>query len=228
MKSQNNQVRNSFTLIELLVVIAIIAILAAMLLPTLGRARETAQKISCMNNMRQVGSLIINYSTDYDGRIIYSLFPNGGSGVKWAHKLWQIGYFKGFSSNPEATISDKSLAPQIINCDKFRGALIGSGQTVHYARVDAFYLFGVSEHVCPYNSAGTSKQNKITSLKRPTETMMLMEIENANPCIATWALSRARYRHLNYTNLIYFDGHADSTNKIFTGSSSESIFWKGK
>lgn len=66
MESVQVRKRAGFTLIELLVVIAIIAILAAILLPVFARARENARKSTCQNNLKQIGTAMMQYTQDYD------------------------------------------------------------------------------------------------------------------------------------------------------------------
>ena len=82
--------RGGFTLIELLMVIAIIAILAALLLPTLARAKAKAKRIQCLSNQRQLASATLMYVAD-----TVDQFPANGRSdyVDPARRLWVQGYF---------------------------------------------------------------------------------------------------------------------------------------
>ena len=105
-----NKTRGAFTLIELLVVIAIIAILAAMLLPAIAKAKTKAQRIACVSNMKQAGTAIILWSMDQEGKYPWIVKPLEG-GSHGRTEAWE--HF--------ATLTNELATPKVLHCLSDKG-----------------------------------------------------------------------------------------------------------
>jgi prepilin-type N-terminal cleavage/methylation domain-containing protein/prepilin-type processing-associated H-X9-DG protein len=146
--------RNGFTLIELLVVIAIIAILAAILFPVFGRARENARRSSCQSNLKQIGLAFLQYSQDYDERL-----PFGTQ---------NIGYFYGRGWGGDIQPYIKSS--QVFQCpsDSY-GAPTGGGGAIKVS-----YAYNINI-VFTDGTGRPSPKGQISAFNSPAKTVMLAE-----------------------------------------------------
>ena len=183
--------RMFFTLIELLVVIAIIAILAAMLLPALGRARAMGRNVKCVSNLRQVGNAISFYINDYK-----EYFP--------PHNIFAMTLTYGLSLAPDSNASQKARSLKYVTHDVF---LCPDSKNRNRPE-DSDY--GYNYWVLSFSSRPLKR---MTDCVEPAKQYLHMDCTNNIGLVLPYqnTLYPAAVRHMERgLNILFADGHVES------------------
>ncbi|MBW3635397.1 MAG: DUF1559 domain-containing protein [Armatimonadetes bacterium] len=213
-----------FTLIELLVVIAIIALLAAILFPVFGRARDNARRTSCLSNLKQMGLAFAQYTQDYDERLP-TLATTGGSAAavnlldNWDERIAPYSGVK----------ADFNLSPSFFQCSSDSVPRDFGGQIRSYAMVrnQAFAAtiplrtgVGRNNQAGPLLSEIASPATTLIVVEKHADDNLFGSIQGSNLDIPNTNGSNHAYRidggvrtnlrlpHFEGANYLYVDGHA--------------------
>jgi len=217
--------KKSFTLIELLVVIAIIAILAGMLLPALNQAREKAQSIQCVSNLKQVALGTQLYSNTYDDYMCFQ----GRNEANTAYIPWATMMFgdKGGDKYKVLYCPNTKYAPGWnATYGMYRTANFGAG-SVPANELDKFAVYatvsGIPRHI----------YYRLNRFDSPSNFVMFADSTNANYTTPPYPVGPERLgyyfflrtgtgfsgadifgiheRHLGRSNLAFVDGHVGNS-----------------
>ena len=241
--------QSAFTLIELLVVIAIIAILAAMLLPALAKAKEKANGISCKNNLRQCGLANILYTGDDDEKLPYAHLSDVSDPNKNNWMVLITPYIKRGDFSAGASTETSDFAKSVFTCaNRLKEPLNNpaippppfgySAWKISYGMNSATAIGVNGTDVTDHGSFAYARAAKMTSVTRPTETLLISDCSYDVGFVAMpWKenfflryntyggkpVYRAGFRHgktqpTGRVNIVFMDGHVEDRSVTKTNS----------
>lgn len=207
----------AFTLIELLVVVAILAILASMLLPVLGRARDLGRATVCMSNLRQVGLASTAYASDFGDNLPY-------------FRDWLYTTRPGDCSS--GTLYPYLGSKAVYQCPTDRIEMAASGGTRSSVTTPGGFVIAQVKRDTSYAmNCGICHARQVAFWNEPSKTLMYMEALLAPTDLTgqvgpIWVSRSIAPRHSKRSSVLYGDLHLDRPNEsAYEAQSKTERFW---
>ncbi|MFA6962560.1 MAG: prepilin-type N-terminal cleavage/methylation domain-containing protein [Opitutaceae bacterium] len=205
--------RGGFTLVELLTVIAIVGILAAIIIPVVGRARDSAKATQCLGNLRQLSLATQLYAADNKGRLMPLDY-------RFNSLLWPYAHSGSSASQISVSGNDlpASLAGSVFECPK------ASEDTSTVKR-----SYGINQYLAPGSPVDASNNKIVTysAITEPSQGALFGDVLGSSGLNA----ATLNPRHNKRLNVVYVDGHAAAMTITTTianpGAYVTEPFWTG-
>ncbi len=240
----------AFTLIELLTVIAIIGILAAILIPVVGRVRESARGGACSSNMRQIGQAVMLYAQDHDGKapphfntVAHEIATGGNSGTSleatFHATLWPYlhpdrparnTYIR---HNPDdrfepavlhcPTIYNQFPAPRMAPADIFLGR--------NPETFAAYYSYAWNTWAQPYGDdkiEGNVNRVNLETFEYATLTAAVVESYYWYTSDNFYFKRFGTVPHGDSANVLFYDGHVERRARSDIPTDVKTVYWSGE
>jgi len=171
-RPHSRRITRGFTLVELLVVIGIIALLIAILMPSLSRARTQSQRVACMSNLRQLGAAFVMYTNANRGAFprpaVNALFED------WIY--WHSG----------RNLDESRLVPYLSGGNKFNPEFFRCPADTEWQTRAYQYSYTINEYISGY--AGYNHPTlRVSQVKRSSEKILLIDESSATVDDGCWA-----------------------------------------
>ena len=221
--------RFGFTLVELLVVIGIIAVLIALLLPALNRARQQAKAVQCQSNLRSIGQGLLIYAGMNKGALPYGFWSGGGgaSGTQWTLLLMQAltgrgGDWVDASVSGQNTSRTKTLfhCPEVENSE----TSVNESAIVHYLSHPRLMpqLGGTDNYATSIGQSRKLEPYRIAKIKRSSEIAIIFDGSlEPKPSGGMGPVGNVPVANVLDAYRMYYDSfHVDKQNNAFSNSTS--------
>jgi prepilin-type processing-associated H-X9-DG protein len=200
------------SLIELLCVIAIIALLAALLLPSLGQAQARARRIRCIDHLHEVGVGFVSYANDHGGRFPMAVPVSAGGSLEFARGGYSLPGEFYFSYRHFQAASNELVTPRLMICPADTRPPATSFAALSNANLS--YFIGVNAEVARSTSILAGDRNLTNDYANPGTLLRL------GP---SYALRWTGELHRFKGNLLFADGHVEEKNNHALASSASQV-----